>query len=238
MSHRYFTTDISGGTATLSGADAAHLARVLRAKPGDALTLCDCAGHDYEAEITSVQQSQIILKILSNSNSIAEPSIQVTSYIGFAKGERMDFAVQKAVELGAAAIVPFFSENCVVKPKGDNKLERFERIAHEAAKQSGRGIIPAVRPALAFGDMLADAAQNQLALFFYECGGKPLAQCLGKETSIALITGAEGGFTPAEAAAAMAAGCLPVGLGPRILRSETAAMAALAAVMALKGELQ
>ena len=239
MAHRYFVNSIQQDVATVTGGDAAHLGRVLRVAPGDALILCDGAGFDYNAEVISVQSEQIKLKILSKYTSISEPKLHITSCIGFAKGERMDWAVQKAVELGASVIVPFFSEHCVVKPKNTaEKRARFARIALEAAKQSGRGLVPKVAEPEDFAAILARAAKASRALFFYEAGGLPLPQAVGREPDILLITGPEGGFSPREAALAGGAGCVTVGLGPRILRSETAVAAALAAVLALRGELQ
>ena len=241
VAHRYFTSDIAEDSARISGADASHLARVLRARPGQQLVLCDGMGMDYEAEIESVLPEEVRLRVLSKMPTAAEPSIWVDVFIGLSKGERMEWAVQKAVELGASAISPFFSENTVVKPKEgakDKKTERLARIAAEAAKQCGRGILPEVKPPMAFSEVLALASQKEQAMFFYEGGGIPLREALKATNNIALITGPEGGFSPAEAVAAREAGCIPVGLGPRILRCETAPAAALAAVMALTGNLE
>ena len=239
MAHRYFIDTLQGDTAVITGGDAVHLGRVLRVAPGDILTLCDGAGFDYEAEVVQVQPEQINLKIISKYTSFSEPTLHITCCIGFAKGERMDWAVQKAVELGACAIVPFFSEHTVVKPKNNaEKRARFARIALEAAKQSGRGLVPTVAEPEDFAAVLTRAKAASRALFFYEEGGRPLPEVVGDEPDILLITGAEGGFSLREAALAKEAGCVTVGLGPRILRSETAVAATLAAVLALRGELQ
>lgn len=241
MAARYFTNQINGDEAYITGSDAAHLARVLRAKPGEVLTLCDGANTDYQAEIASVAPEEIVLRVLSHSPSLGEPSLKATVFIGYARGERMDWAVQKSVELGAAGIVPFYCERCVVKPssKDENKAKRLERIAHEAAKQCKRGILPAVEPPVSFNEMLDKAATAEQSLFFYEEGGQPLRQAFRPDTQfLSLITGPEGGFTPSEAAAARSKGCIPIGLGPRILRSETAPAAALAALMTLSGNLE
>ena len=239
MAHRYFIRPPQGDVAHITGPDAAHLARVLRTKPGERLTLCDGAGFDYAAEVQAVADDDVTLRILSRVHSRGEAGIHAHVFIGYAKGERMDFAVQKSVELGAALITPFFSTNCVVKPKNEaEKTARFQRIAHEAAKQSARGIVPEVEMPCGFSEMLSRAAKCEISLFFYEAGGCALRDVLGQAASVALITGPEGGFTPQEAAQAQAAGCVAVGLGPRILRCETAPAAALAAVMALTGNLE
>ena len=239
MAHRYFTTDITGTTAHLSGPDAEHLARVLRAKPGQRVTLCNGAGYDYAAAITDIAPRCVTLKILETAINVTEPVLKAHMFIGMARGERMDWAIQKTVELGATAIWPFYSENTVVKPKNDaEKTERFCRIAAEAAKQAGRGILPVVHPPLGFGEMLQQATQSPLALFCYEEGGRPLTATVAGEGEIAVITGPEGGFTPAEARQAEDAGCAIIGLGPRILRSETAPVAVLAALMVLNGDME
>lgn len=241
MPHRYFTSDISGDAARICGPDAAHLGRVLRAKPGQRLCLCDGAGSDYEAEIVCVSPEEVTLRVLGKAPSSAEPSLRAEVYLGVAKGERMDFAVQKCVELGAAFIQPFVSENTVAKPKdGGEKARRWARIATEAAKQAGRGLLPEAAPPLPFAGALARAAKCELALFFHERGGLPLRRALGGKApaSVAILTGPEGGFTPEEARQAEAAGCVPVCLGPRILRCETAPLAALTAVMLLSGNLE
>lgn len=240
MPHRYFTRDIAGDTARLHGQDAHHLARVLRGKPGQRVVLCDGNGTDYDAEITSAGPEEVAFRILASCKSAAEPTLWAEVFIGVAKGERMDYAVQKSVELGASAIRPFYSQNSVVKPKNDEaKTQRYHRIAQEAAKQCGRGLLPAVHPPTDFAGVLRQAAECEKALFFYEEGGQPLRRVVeGAPKTLALITGPEGGFTPAEAEAARAAGCATVGLGPRILRCETAPAAVLAAVMALTGNLE
>ena len=124
------------------------------------------------------------------------------------------------------------------KLKEEQKNLRYNRIAFEAAKQSGRGVVPQVELPVTYKQMLADAARNDAAFFCYEAGGEPLLSRLGGAETIGLITGSEGGFSPEEAAAAREAGCVQIGLGPRILRCETAPLAALAAVMTLTGNLQ
>ncbi len=236
MAHRYFTADIQDDTARLRGADAQHLAKVLRVKPGERLTLCDGAGFDYEALVSEAAPEEVLCRVLEKRASMAEPRLHAEVFVAFGKGDKMDWAVQKAVELGAAAIGPFVSARCVARPKQD-KSERLGRIAHEAAKQSARGVLPEVLPLMNFAEMLARATQNGKALLFHPSGEEKLAACLKNTTSVALITGPEGGFSEAEVQSAKGAGCSIVGLGPRILRCETAPLAALAAVMALAGEI-
>ena len=238
MAHRYFTSDISGSEARLAGDEAAHLTRVLRAKPGDEIVLCDGQGSDYEVRLISVSPVLVTAEVLAQRPSSGEANVAAHLYIGYAKGERLEWAIQKAVELGAVSITPFFSETTVVKPKNEEeKNVRYRRIAHEAAKQCGRGILPRVGMPLTFAEVLAQATQYDAPLFLYEKGGQPLAEAVAGAGSVALVSGPEGGFTPKEAGMAAAAGLTLIGLGPRILRCETAPITALAAVMAFTGNL-
>lgn len=239
MAHRYFTQNIGQNTACITGDDANHLARVLRAQPGETLTLCNGSGTDYTAVITSVTPAEIHLNIVESHPTNAEPTLYAGVYLGYAKGQKLEWALQKCVELGASFIQPFFSSKCLVKPKNEEeKNRRYTRIAHEAAKQAGRGILPEVALPVSFDACLQLAVQNGPALFLYEGGGMPIANAIAGQNQVAIITGPEAGFTPAEAEQAQNAGCIPISLGPRILRCETAPMAALAAAMAISGNLQ
>ena len=238
MPHRYFASEFTETTAALTGPDAHHLGRVMRAKAGDEVILCDGAGFDYTAAVTAVAPDRVEFRLLEKRPTAAEPSVEVTLFAGYPKQDKLEFIVQKAVELGAARVVPFFSRFCVAAPKEDQKNLRYARIAAEAAKQAGRGLIPAVELPLDIKDLPARFDQFDLVLFFYEGGGQSLRTLVKDQKRIALITGAEGGFSPEEAEKLIAAGAVPVGLGPRILRCETAPVAALAAVMTLAGQLE
>ena len=210
MPHRYFTTEISDGTATLRGADAHHLARVMRAKPGDTVILCDGSAVEYTATITGFGEDRVDFAVEPGYPSAAEPTVEVTLLAGYPKQDKLEQIIKHGVELGAAHIVPFFSRYCVAAPKKEEqKNERYNRIALEAAKQCGRGVL------------LAEA--------------KPAD---GQKLRLAIVTGAEGGFAAEEAEMAAKAGAKTVGLGPRILRCETAPLAVLSAVMTLTGNLE
>lgn len=241
MPHRYFCENLtpSASAVNLTGEEAKHLAVVMRAKAGDALTLCDGHGNDYAATVQTVSDGAVFLAINSCAPSVSEPTKRVILYVGYPKLDKLETIIQKATELGAVQIVPFFSRYCVVTPKKEEaKNERYNRIAKEAAKQSGRGIIPTVAMPLTYKQMLAEAAKADVALFCYEAGGDALLSRLSDGTTIAIITGSEGGFSPEEAQLATEAGCVQIGLGARILRCETAPLAALTAVMTLTGNLQ
>ena len=239
MPHRYFPTEFTQATAALLDADARHLGKVMRARVGDQVTLCDGAGFDYTGLITSLEADRVEFTLQDKRPCAAEPTVEVTLFVGYPKLDKLETIVQKAVELGAGQIVPFFSRYCVAAPKKEEqKNARYARIAAEAAKQCGRGVLPQVELPLFIKDLPARFADFDAVLFCYEKGGAPLRQLVQGARRIALITGAEGGFSEDEAAALLAAGASPVGLGPRILRCETAPLAALAAVMAFTGNLE
>ncbi|MEG1640931.1 MAG: RsmE family RNA methyltransferase [Ruthenibacterium sp.] len=241
MPHRYFceTLTPSATAVNLTGEEAKHLAVVMRAKAGDVLTLCDGRGNDYAATVQTVSDSAVFLEINSCVPSVSEPTKRVILYVGYPKLDKLETIIQKATELGAVQVVPFFSRYTVVTPKKEEaKNERYNRIAKEAAKQSGRGVILHVAMPLTYKQMLCEAAKADVAFFCYEAGGASLLSRLSDGTTIAIITGSEGGFSAEEAQLATEAGCVQIGLGPRILRCETAPLAALTAVMTLTGNLQ
>ena len=214
MPHRYFTTEISDGTATLRGADAHHLARVMRAKPGDTVILCDGNAVEYTATITGFGEDRVDFAVEPGYPSAAEPTVEVTLLAGYPKQDKLEQIIKHGVELGAAHIVPFFSRYCVAAPKKEEqKNERYNRIALEAAKQCGRGVLPDVAlPLPNFGAVCRSFDQYDLVLFCYECGGAPLRQLLaeakpadGQKLRLAIVTGAEGGFAAEEAEMAASA---------------------------------
>ena len=229
------------GMLFLRGEDAHHAGRVLRLRPGEAVTLCDGRGTDHDCTVESVEKDAVACRVVSSHPADTEPHQRLTLYMALPKGDKMEFIVQKAVELGAAEIVPYLSKNCVSRPdKTDKKVERWRKIAVEAAKQCGRGVLPAVHPVLPVAEAIARAAQSETALFLYENEKKTglrdaLAGGVGK--TVSLMDGPEGGFAPEEAAAAQAAGLVSVSLGTRILRCETAPVAALAAVLYAGGNM-
>ena len=239
MPHRYFTTDIGQGQARLWGQDAHQLAHVMRARLGDEVILCDGNALEYTGRITGFEKDCVLFSVSPGYPSVAEPSVQVTLFVGYPKQGKLETIVQKAVELGAVAVVPFFSRYCVATPKKEEeKNARYNRVAAEAAGQCGRGNLPRVEMPLNLRDLPGRLGEFDRALFCYECGGQSLRRELGDAKKIALITGSEGGFAPEEAELLRQAGARVIGLGPRILRCETAPAAALAAVMTLTGNLE
>ena len=237
----------AAGLAVLRGADAHHLSRVMRGKLGDTVILCDGSAVEYTATITGFGDETVEFSVEPGYPSAAEPTVDVTLLVGYPKQDKLEQVIRHGVELGCDHFIPFFSRYCVAAPKKEEqKNERYNRIAFEAAKQCGRGILPDVAlPLPNFGAVCRSLDQYDLVLFCYECGGAPLRQLLaeatpadGEKLKIAIITGAEGGFAAEEAEMAAKAGAKTVGLGPRILRCETAPLAVVSAVMTLTGNLE
>lgn len=236
--------DPTADSLVITGRDAEHI-KVLRMRPGESLTLCDGRGTDLQCVLEKCDGKTAYVTVVEALPSRGEPSVAVRIYAGLAKGERTDLVVQKCTELGASEIVLFQCSRCVVhldpKKGAEKKLERWQRIAEEAAKQSGRGIIPKVRYLERYEDMLADAATAELKLFLYETGDRTslstaIRQGKGCRTA-SVITGPEGGFEPGEAALARDRGFAVCAMGPRILRCETAPLIPLTAILYESGDL-
>lgn len=232
---------IDGDTVIITGENAHHISRSLRMAPGEKITVSDMEGFDYDCVLESFTDNTVNAKITSKYLSEAESEIKVHLYQALPKGDKLDLIIQKSVECGAYDITPFESTNCVVKIKGDSeskKIDRRNKIALEAAKQCGRGIIPKVNQSISFNDMLKSAAQSDVVLFCYEGEGTlPMANALKKLRSqkkindLSIIIGSEGGFSPSEVTAAEKCGFVKIGLGKRILRAETAAIMSLACIV-------
>ena len=228
---------ICNGSATVAGGDAYHIARSLRMAVGDDITLADGSGREYICRLVKIRDEECTAEVLSARASTSESPAEITLYMAYPKSDKLELIIQKAVELGAARIVPFESSRCIKRPnaeKIEKQTARLARIAEEAAKQCGRARLPAVAEPVSFKKMLEEASAAQLSLFCYEGDGtKSLKAILSAgcvPATISIIVGSEGGFSPEEAEAAKEAGLTPVNLGPRILRCETAPMYALAAI--------
>jgi 16S rRNA (uracil1498-N3)-methyltransferase len=244
---RFFVaaSNLFGGAAVIRGEDVRHI-RALRIRRGEVFTICDGSGRDFTCRLGDKTDGGYAFEILSESPSITEPTVEVSVFLGLPKQlERLEFAVQKCVELGAAELIVFTSSRTVAKTDAAGlvkKLLRLNKISEEAAKQSGRGKIPGVRAVTSFEAAIREAAAAELPLFFYEeaprgYGVSAAVQTKPEAATFSVVTGPEGGFSPEEAALAESAGLLTVSLGPRILRCETAPMAALAALLLLTGNL-
>ena len=203
-------------------------------RAGDSLTVCDGRGTDYECEIECAQGDAVSVRVLSSEPSKTEADVDITIYQALPKSDKMDGIVQRAVELGANKIVPMLSERCVSRPDGkacDSKVKRWNKIALEAAMQCGRGIIPTVAPVVSFKQAVS-GMDADVVIMFYEGGGLPIREMdIKKGQKIAVIVGPEGGFERREVDFAMENGAVIGSLGPRILRTQTASLAAVSAIM-------
>jgi len=242
--------DISAKSIKLSEEDSKHI-RTLRFRPDEKFIVCDSDGTDYICKLGERADGSFA-EIVEKRDSRGEPTVVCKVYMSYSKGDRLDYAVQKSVELGAHEIILFESERCVAVPKDiPKKVARLQRIALETAKQSGRGIIPSVSSGGHFYSVIDEAMQNTaLSMFLYECEEQQsiknvLEQHYSQQCNIedkttkpiSIITGPEGGFEPLEAEMARSKGIRIVSLGSRILRSETAPVIALAAIMYQTGNL-
>ena len=229
--------DIGENEIFIVGDDARHIARSLRMAVGDEITVSDGDGEEYKCRLSRIRDDECTAEILSHSAALGEPPVKISLYMAYPKSDKLELIIQKAVELGAYEIIPFESSRCIKRPKAE-KIEkqtaRLSRIAEEAAKQCGRGILPIVREPVHFPEMLKLAAEAECGLFCYEGSGTASLKSTLNENSLArsfsVIVGSEGGFSPDEAEAARAAGLKSVNLGPRILRCETAPIYALSAL--------
>ena len=239
---RFFVKGKPSGEYWIGGEDGRHITRSLRMKPGERLTLCDGEGYDYLCTLLHCGEEGALVTVEESRKTASEPETRVTVCQCLPKSDKLETVVQKAVELGAWEIQPVESSRCVVKLDGrtaEKKVARLQKIALEAAKQSGRGIVPQVLQPVPLRRAVEHAAREGELLFFYEEGTESLRETL-KNTGdrLFLFVGPEGGFSREEAELAASFGAKLLTLGPRILRTETAPVAALAAIFYEKGDME
>ncbi len=245
---RFFTEpeNIQGNTAKIIE-DAGHITKVLRMEVGDRFLLFDGTGYEYTAALTVLNSQECQAEILEKNFSEQEPKIQITIFQGIPKSGKMESIIQKSVELGVVSIVPTATDRCVVKldhgKKEAEKQKRWNKISLEAAKQCGRGLVPQVSSSISFQEALLELQKMDLALMPYEvlghagdCSLKTILQSSNFQT-IGVLIGPEGGFSDNEAELAKSAGITQVGLGKRILRTETVAAAVSSIIMYELGEI-
>lgn len=233
---RFFVDNgqIENGVVTVIGHDAHHISRSLRMAVGDQIVVCDTERNEYLCVLKEFLPDRVTASVISYQQSAAEPPFRVRLYQALPKGDKLDVIIQKAVESGVFSITTFQSERCIAKDKlGDEtRVQRRNRIALEAAKQSGRGYVPHVFETVTFEKMLEEASLADIPLICYEgeetCSVKKVfsekraSLSDGCIPEISVVIGSEGGFSASEVEAARRAGLIPVGLGKRILRTETA----------------
>ena len=237
---KLFVDEVNGEKILLDGESARHIAKSLRMRVGDMLTVTDGKGIDYGCQISAIDRESVELKICYEKPNTSEPSCRVTIYQGIPKGQKLEDIIQKCVELGVSEIVPTLTARCVSRPdekSAAKKIQRYQKIALEASQQSGRGIVPKISEI----KTLSQAIENddsELKIVFYEGGGKPLRDIISPEVkSISIYIGPEGGFEHSEVEAVENAGGLRATLVKRILRTQTAPVAALTGIMLLTGNL-
>lgn len=223
-----------------------HVAKVLRLKPGALLTVFDGRGGEYDAELLSVARAAVELRVGTHRAVERESPLRVTLLQSLARGEKMDWIVQKATELGVDAIVPLAAERSVVQLDGgraERRVAHWQAVAIAACEQSGRNRVPRIEAPLPFDAACQPPAEPAQCRWMLVPGAaRPLTvaseAAAGRCTRIALLVGPEGGLTDEEQATAARLGFEDVSLGPRVLRTETAGVAALAVLQALAGDLR
>lgn len=233
------TTLTAGAVLDLPDEAARHVAQVLRMRAGEALTLFDGSGGEHAAVIVDAGRRDVRVRIDAHHPVDRESRLDVTLAQCVSKGDRMDYTIQKAVELGVSRIVPLLSERSVVKldaERWDKKLEHWRGVAVSACEQSGRTRVPEVAAVQKLDAWLAAPADGRLRLVLAPTESVSL-RTLDAAATMALLIGPEGGLSDPEIAAARRAGCIGIGLGPRVLRTETAGVATLAALQVLWGDL-
>jgi 16S rRNA (uracil1498-N3)-methyltransferase len=219
---------------------AIHAARVLRMAEGDQAILFNGDGCDYTCELTLVKKSEVLATVKSSTVINNESPLNITLLQGISSGDRMDYTIQKAVELGVKHIQPIATERSVVKLNAERaakRLAHWQNVVHSACEQSGRATIPQVAEPMSLSHWLAqNKHQNQCRILLNPVGAKRLAEMEKPSSEIQLLIGAEGGLSASEINIASTSGFQSIILGPRILRTETAALAAMASMHAIWGD--
>ena len=226
----------AGSVCTLPEDSAHHAVHVLRLREGDEVTLFNGRGGEFAARIASIQRLRISVDLLQHFEIERESPLRITLVQGISSGERMDSTVRKAVELGVAELQPVLGTRSVARPKGDraeNRRAHWQKVVIAACEQCGRNRVPAVHPVVALKDYRAEAGAK---ILLSPSAERPLSKLPLQGNSFVLAAGPEAGFTEEEEALLGAAGFTPASLGSRVLRTETAAVAALAALSALRGD--
>jgi 16S rRNA (uracil1498-N3)-methyltransferase len=242
MTTRFFVDRVEGGRVTLGKEDSHHLLRVMRAEPGEPFVVL-AGGMQYDCRLAGAEEGRAVGEVVGSAPAGGEPPVRISLFQGLAKGDKMETVVQHGTELGITEFVPVATGRAVVKldaKKAAERVERWQRIAREASEQSRRGAVPAVSPVASWKEAVGRCRSFDLALVPWEEGGEPLKQVLSAHPgarTVAVFIGPEGGLSPEEVALARQKGALAVTLGPRILRTETAGLAAAAAILYALGDL-
>ena len=246
MNHRFFLpeTHIEHPISTITGKQVNHIKNVLRLKPGDQVILFDGTGAQYDARIAELSSDKVSVELVEKKVTLLESPVYTTVAQSFLKEKKMDLLIRQITELGIHKLQPFFSERSIPYPDSRRLLARFERwekIMMEAVKQCRRSLLVEIAECLPFDKMLISAKDADVKIIFWENADNPLSlntfsNVKGKIRSVFSVLGPEGGFSTDEIKRAMKAGFYPVKMGPRILRAETAAVAACTLLQYLFGD--
>lgn len=229
----------AGQTVILDDNAAHHVGKVLRMQPGQPLVLFNGDGNNYPSELDEVGKKQVTAKVLRQEPSACEPRLKIVLGQVISKGDRMDYAVQKSTELGVDTIVPLTSERCDVRLKGDRedkRIRHWQQVAISAAEQCGRATVPTIAPLASLSDWFEQSRACDLRLVLHHRTEQALDQLHPPAQGIALLVGPEGGLSAAEIAMAQEQGFHPTAMGPRVLRTETAPVAAITLCQWLWGD--
>jgi 16S rRNA (uracil1498-N3)-methyltransferase len=240
--HRFFIPKEWRGEdkVSIKGEQARQICHVLRLKPQDHITVLDNTGVEYEVEVEILSGELVQGKVIRKGFCPNEPKIKITLFQALLKIDKFEFVLQKGVELGVSTFVPFLSERCVVKKPAENRVDRWRKIVQEAAEQSKRALVPALHPVVSFEEACQLAGNPSLLLWEGEkiIGlSKFLKNTPQNSPTINIFVGPEGGFPTSEVKYARSRGIVPVSLGCRILRAETAGLVAISAILYDRGEL-
>ena len=238
----WFFCDSVSETQLITGEDAVHISRALRMSVGELLTLCDKTRTEHLCRIERITPEGVLVREVAKSECLHEPTVEVTLFASLTKGDKMESVIQKSVELGGHRIVPVLTDRCISRPdnkSAEKKQARYRKIAEQAAMQSQRALIPEVSPLCLLKEAATMLELFDLAIVFYEGGGKPLRELITEaHRRIAIFTGPEGGYEESEITLLTSVGAAAATLGKRILRAETAPLAALSAIMFHTGNLE
>jgi len=230
----------TGQRLTVEGAAGNHISRVLRLRTGDALTLFNGQGGEYGGSIEEIHRDTVVVSVLERREMERESPFQLTLAQGISRGERMDWVVQKATELGVWRIQPLFTERSVVQldeKQAIRKIQHWRSIAVAACEQSGRNRVPEITQPVGLYEMLEHHTPGGTALLLSPGASLRIADIASAATDATVLIGPEGGLADVEQAAAIKSGFTPVRLGPRVLRTETAAVCALTLLQQKFGDL-
>ena len=241
----WFFTEKAGEKGDLhliTGEDAVHITKSLRMSVGEVIALCDRQKKEHLCKIEKIDSNGVLVRITSKEDCTHEPTIRLTLYFALTKGDKPETVIQKCIELGVSEIVPVLTDRCVSRPdarSAEKKLARYRKIALQAAMQSRRGIVPDVRPLTDIKTAAKGLGEYDKIILFYEGGGRSLRELITPEDkNIAVWIGPEGGFEEREVELLCSCGAQTATLGKRILRAETAPIAAAAAIMFHTGNME